>query len=137
MGLKTKIVGLGAIAFLMYARRQRKNNNPKIFYRKKLIGGYNGYAAFPFGIFIKESERNNKMLLEHEMVHWRQFQKEGFLPFLINYSIESINKGYDNNSYEIEARLLSGEKPECIENYTACVKFGCANTVENKNFRNK
>ena len=130
-----KVAAISIAAFLLYAERQRKNDNPPIFYRKKLVGNYNGYAAFPFGIFIKESERNNKMLLEHELIHWRQFQENGFIPFLISYAIEALTKGYDNNPYEIEARLLSGEQNECLLNYTNCVRSGTAATVQNKNFR--
>mgnify|MGYP003676520526 CR=1 FL=1 len=129
-----KVAAISIAAFLLYAERQRKNDNPPIFYRKKLVGNYNGYA-FPFGIFIKESERNNKMLLEHELIHWRQFQENGFIPFLISYAIEALTKGYDNNPYEIEARLLSGEQNECLLNYTNCVRSGTAATVQNKNFR--
>jgi hypothetical protein len=48
MKLQTKLIAGGIVAFLIYAEKQRKNNNPKIFIRKKLIGGYNGYAAIPF-----------------------------------------------------------------------------------------
>jgi len=69
------------------------------------------------------------------MVHWKQFQREGILPFLINFSIEALKKGYDNNPYEIEARKLSGEKTECLTNYTDCVRLGIAETVRNKDFR--
>lgn len=135
MKLQTKLIAGGIVAFLLYAERQRKNNKPKIFIRKKLIGGYNGYAAFPFGIFIKESEKDNKMLIEHEMVHWKQFQREGLLPFLINYGLEALKNGYDKNIYEIEARELSGEKKQCLTNYTDCVRFGFAKTVTNPQFR--
>lgn len=137
MGLKTKIAIGASVALLLYAEKQRKNDTPKIFYKKKLIGGHNGLAIFPIGIFIKESERNNKMLLDHEMVHWKQFQREGFIPFLVKYGIEAFKKGYDHNKYEIEARTLSGERPKCVQNYTSCVKCGVAATVNNPNFRNK
>jgi len=41
------------IVFICYVNKQRKNNNPKIFYRKKLFNNYNGYILPPFGIFIK------------------------------------------------------------------------------------
>ena len=135
MKLQTKLIAGGIVAFLIYAEKQRKNNNPKIFIRKKLIGGYNGYAAIPFGIFIKESEKDNKMLIEHEMVHWRQFQREGLIPFLINYGLEALKNGYDKNKYEIEARELSGEKKECVTNYTECIRLGLAETVNNPQFR--
>lgn len=135
MELQTKLIAGGIVAFLLYAEKQRHNDSPKIFIRKELIGGYNGYAAFPLGIFIKESEKDNKMLMDHEMIHWKQFQREGIIPFLINYSLEALKNGYDKNPYEIEARNLSGEKQECLTNYTDCVRLGIAETVNNPNFK--
>jgi len=112
---------------------QRKNFNPKIFLRNNLVNNYNGYIIPPFGVFIKESEKDNQALIEHEMTHWKQFQREGIIPFLINYSMEAFKNGYDKNKYEIEARTL--EDDYCKENYTECVRNGTAKTVYNPNFR--
>lgn len=128
------IIGIiSSLAFIAYCSIQRKNNNPKIFYRKRLINNHNGYIRPPFGVFIKESEKNNTALLEHELIHWKQFQREGLIPFLLNYSKEAINKGYDKNKYEKEARTVENEY--CKENYTECVRPGKAKTVHNPNFR--
>lgn len=128
-------LGSISLALIVYShiQKQRKNDNPKIFYRKKLAGNYNGYIVPPFGVFIKESERENKALIEHELMHWKQFQREGLLSFLINYSKEARQKGYDKNPYEIEAR--TAEEGYCKENYTECVRNGTAKTVHNPNFR--
>ncbi len=126
-------IGLGLLTFHLYCKKQRKNDTPKVFYRKKLVNNYNGYVVPPFGVYIKESERDNLPLLEHELVHWKQFQREGLLPFLINYSKEAINKGYDANPYEIEARTV--ESDYCKENYTECIRTGQAVTAFNPNFR--
>ena len=129
------IIGtIGTIAFFFYCVKQRKNNNPKIFYRKKLINNYNAYSLPPFGIFIKESEKGNTALLEHELIHWKQFQREGLIPFLFNYSKEAYSKGYDKNPYEKEARTI--ESDYCKENYTECVRNGISKTAYNPNFRN-
>ena len=76
------------------------------------------------------------MLIDHEKIHWKQYQREGLLPFLANYFSEHVKKGYDHNPYEIEARMISGEKRECYTNYTDCIINGTANTVHNTNFRN-
>ena len=124
---------IGTIAFIAYCAKQRKNNNIKIFYRKKLVNNYNGYIMPPFGVFIKESEKGNKALIEHELIHWKQFQREGLIPFLVNYSKEASQKGYDKNPYEKEAR--TAEDGYCKENYTECVRNGTAKTVYNPNFR--
>ena len=42
---------------------------------------------------------------------------------------------YDKMPMEIEARKLSGEKQECITDYTNCVRDGRANTITDANFR--
>ena len=124
---------IGTLAFIIYTMKQRKNDNPKIFYRKKLVNNYNGYIVAPFGVFMKESEKENKALIEHELIHWKQFQREGLIPFLVNYSKEASQKGYDKNPYEKEAR--TAEDGYCKENYTECVRNGTAKTVYNPNFR--
>lgn len=126
---------ISVIAFAVYVSRQRKNNEPKIFYRKKLIGNYTARTIPPFGIVIKESEKGNQELLDHELIHWKQFQREGLITFLMNYSRENKNKGYDQNKYEIEAR--TAESNYCKLNYTECVRNGTAKTVYNPNFRMK
>lgn len=127
------IISVLLLFLLLYCLRQRANDNPTIFYRNKLFKNYNGYIVPPFGIFIKESERDNAALLEHEMIHWKQFQREGLLSFLFNYSKQSIKKGYDKNPYEIEAR--TAETEYCKLNYTECIRSGASNTTYNPNFR--
>jgi hypothetical protein len=124
-------LGLAVLNYL-----QRKNDNPKILYLNKLPYNHNAFSVPGVGIFIKKSHRNNKMLLAHELVHWKQYQREGFINFITNYRSQHKKVGYDLNPYEIEARVLSGEKEECIKNYTNCVRSGNAKTVYNKNFRN-
>ena len=69
------------------------------------------------------------------MVHWKQYQNEGLIDFVSNYSKYHHSVGYDKNPYEVEARLLSGEKIECLNNYTECVRNGTSLTVNNPNFR--
>lgn len=127
------VVAIALLAFTIYSLRQRGNDNPKIFYRKKLINNYNARTIPPFGIFIKESEKYNQALIEHELMHWKQFQRDGLIPFLVNYSKEASQKGYDKNPYEIEARTQ--ENSYCKENYTECVRNGTAKTVYNPDFR--
>ncbi|MCH2194731.1 hypothetical protein [Kordia sp.] len=130
-----KQFGLLTLAvFLAYNEIQKKKEAP-VYYTNRIIGGFNGITIPPFGIFIKESERDNKMLLEHERIHWMQYQREGLFPFLKNYIKQHRDKGYDNNPYEIEARLLSGECVECLQGYTKCVRNGKALTVQNTGFR--
>ena len=124
---------LFVIVFIFWCAKQKGNDTPKVFYRKRLPGSFNGFTVPPFGIFIKEAERKNAALLEHELTHWRQFQREGFLPFVIGYGIAARREGYDRNPYEIEAR--AGESDFCKTNYTECVRTGQSKTVSNPNFR--
>ena len=127
------IGGSVLLVFAIYCKMQRKNDSPKIFYPKKPLGGYNGYIVPPFGVVIKESEKENAALLEHEMVHWRQFQNEGLLRFGYNYLKEAKKVGYDGNKYEKEARTV--ENDYCKNNYTECVRSGWSKTVYNPEFR--
>ena len=46
----------------------------------------------------------NRKWLSHELCHVKQFQRHGFIGFIIKYLAESIRHGYFNNKFEIEAR---------------------------------
>ena len=69
-----------------------------------------GSVAFVLGntIHLYKTSRteflDNKAWLRHELCHVRQFQRHGFLPFIVKYVWESIRHGYYNNKYEVEAR---------------------------------
>jgi len=51
----------------------------------------------------------SKRWLHHEMEHIRQYQKHGFISFIILYLIESAKRGYYNNKYEVAARAAEIE----------------------------
>lgn len=61
MSLKSNhlLLGLGGLFFAGACMIQRKNNNPKIYYKKRLFNNYNGYALPPFGIFNKNTKKTN------------------------------------------------------------------------------
>lgn len=46
----------------------------------------------------------NKKWVRHELAHVEQYSKLGFLKFIFFYLLETFNKGYKNNKYEVEAR---------------------------------
>ncbi len=46
----------------------------------------------------------NEKWLKHELCHISQFEQHGFLTFIIKYLWESLNKGYFDNKFEVEAR---------------------------------
>lgn len=47
----------------------------------------------------------NKRWLRHEIAHVKQFKKFGVMQFLFMYLMETFNNGYDNNRFEVEARI--------------------------------
>lgn len=124
------IVISGAI---IYNYIQRKRITPPVYYKNKLIKNYNARTIPPFGIFIKESERNNDELLQHELIHWKQYQEKGLINFYHHYITELKKHGYDNMPMEKEARI--NESEYCQDNYTECVRSGEAQTIYNPNFR--
>lgn len=52
----------------------------------------------------KEEFLNNPKWVRHEVAHIHQYKKLGFLRFIFLYLLETFNKGYENNSFEVEAR---------------------------------
>ena len=46
----------------------------------------------------------NKRWVRHEMAHIEQYNRYGFLKFLVLYVWYSIRYGYYNNPFEVEAR---------------------------------
>lgn len=76
----------------------------KIFYVDKLPGKFRGMCIPPIGIFILKKHRGNKKILEHDLTHYRQFLKYGFLGFYLKYFYEYIFIGYDKMPMEMHAR---------------------------------
>ncbi len=126
------IVGSIIVCSVIYNEFQ-KRSEPNIFYRKNLAGNYNAKTIPPFGIFIKESERGNTALLEHEKVHWKQYREKGLVKFYYQYIKELKTYGYDQMPMEKEAR--ANETEYCKNNYTQCVREGKAKTIHNPKFR--
>jgi len=124
---------LGILLFIAWWCRDRRINQPNIYYVKDVGNGFNARTVPPFGIFINESQKGNVALLEHELVHWNQYQELGLLGFYDQYLNEANQYGYDNIPMEVQARFLECEY--CRYNYTECVRNGWAITVHNPNFR--
>jgi len=57
----------------------------------------------------KQDFLDDERLVKHELCHVRQYQKHGYVGFLIKYLWESYRKGYYNNKFEIEARKAEEE----------------------------
>ncbi len=52
----------------------------------------------------KEDFLADERWLKHELCHIKQFKEHGYLIFIIKYLWESLQKGYYQNRFEIEAR---------------------------------
>lgn len=127
------IAGTSVLGFIIYNNIQKKLPSPPIRFKKTLAKNYNALTIPPFGIYIKESEKDNQKLIAHEIVHWKQYQKMGLLNYYFSYFKQLKEYGYDNMPMEQEAR--KNESEYCRENYTECVRTGDASTVHNPIFR--
>jgi hypothetical protein len=52
----------------------------------------------------KEQFLNDERWVKHELCHIRQYQRLGFVRFIVLYLWDSIRNGYYNNRFEVEAR---------------------------------
>ena len=73
---------------------------PFIIEVKKLWGTTNGITLWPF---IIVDDKDNKTLINHEMIHIRQAERGWVIGFYIKYVYYHYKYGYKNNPYEIEA----------------------------------
>ncbi|HEX8460337.1 MAG TPA: DUF4157 domain-containing protein [Segetibacter sp.] len=46
----------------------------------------------------------NKRWVRHEVAHVKQYMKLGLIRFIALYLLETFNKGYENNTFEVDAR---------------------------------
>ena len=52
----------------------------------------------------KQEFLNNPRWVRHEVAHIKQYKKFGLFRFIILYLLETFNKGYEYNRFEVEAR---------------------------------
>ena len=57
----------------------------------------------------REAFLGNEKWVRHEFVHVLQFRRHGLLRFSCLYIWEWMKKGYRNNKYEVEARMLEND----------------------------
>jgi hypothetical protein len=75
----------------------------RFFFGSKQIAMALGNSIHLSGV-KKQIFMSDRKWLIHELVHIEQYRKNGFLKFLLLYSLESIRHGYYENRFEIEAR---------------------------------
>lgn len=59
----------------------------------------------------------NEPWVRHELAHIAQFKHYGFIRFVFLYVWETIKNGYQNNSFEVDARMKENEKDPSIDIY--------------------
>ena len=52
----------------------------------------------------KEEFLKNNRWVRHEVAHVKQYLQLGFVRFIALYLLETFNKGYENNSFELDAK---------------------------------
>lgn len=52
----------------------------------------------------KEDFLKNKRWVRHEVAHVKQYAELGVVRFIFFYLLETFNKGYENNRFEVDAR---------------------------------
>jgi hypothetical protein len=52
----------------------------------------------------REEFLKNKKWVRHEVAHVKQYLELGLVRFIILYLLETFNKGYENNGFEVDAR---------------------------------
>ena len=125
------IAGITIAAILYNAYKIKRP--PTFFIVQKLPRGHNAMTVPPFGIWITQDGTRNRALLEHELIHWQQYQQRGLFGFYFDYFRELRKHGYDNMPMEVEARI---HEPEHVKrDYTNAVREGRAVTVYNPEFR--
>lgn len=122
---------LGAVCIAEYNRKQIEKL-PDIILVDSLPGNMNAICFPPVGIFLTREQADNMNLIEHEIVHWQQYQELGLLPFYLSYAGQYCLYGYDQMKMEQDARFI--ENDFCKVNYRQCVREGTAKTVYNPNF---
>jgi hypothetical protein len=66
--------------------------------------GFAGVALAPWGIYILPEHLGNQRLIQHERLHWQQYQRMGLLRYYVTYLWGLVRYGYRNHPMELEAR---------------------------------
>lgn len=83
-----------------FAARKLKSDRIAIVIRKTIYLHHTSKAQFT----------SNRRWLLHELMHVEQFQRHGFLRFIMLYLLEYLKKGYYHNRFEAEARAAEDDE---------------------------
>lgn len=122
----------GGVLALHFILREYRKREPDIHVQDQLPFGFNAVTIPPLGIFVRADQAGNKNLLDHEMVHWHQYQRMGLIPYYWKYAVGYLQHGYELHPMEQEARF--NEDEYCRTHYVECVRSGKAKTVQSEKF---
>ena len=80
------------------------SKKPRIIYTNFILPPFRAMTVPPIAIFVKKEHKGNNDIIEHDLIHWRQYQRMGFLMFYLRYFLQLIIIGYDTMPMEMEAR---------------------------------
>ena len=103
--------------------------HPKVFYTKWILPPFRGMTIPPLGIFIHTRHKDNHKILEHDLIHWKQYKRMGLFLFYFRYFIQLLIIGYDTMPMEMEARQNEIEQDKW--NYRKKFHQQHANTINN------
>lgn len=69
--------------------------------------GFLGWTSLWNTIYVMPGQRTNAVVMQHELIHIEQMQRDGKVLFVLKYIWWLCTKGYWNNPYEVEARTSS------------------------------
>ncbi len=97
------------ICVVWFFHRKNFNIQPPITKVSWLPYPRRGMCIPPFGIFTRNTFFNGQQwFIDHEQMHWKQYQELGLWKFYIKYYLLFLRYGYFDHPMEREAREKGG-----------------------------
>ena len=84
-------------------KARHRNKRPILIYTSWLPWGLRGFCLPPF-VAVRLDLMDEPWVLRHELAHWVQYRRRGWLRYVGGYLWHYLRKGYWNHSFELEAR---------------------------------
>jgi hypothetical protein len=85
---------------------------PKVILVSKYILPFGYGITLGNWLLVRKDSEDLAYVIQHERIHWAQWQKEGsYFKWLAKYIFANIKYGYANNPYETEAVTKASNNP--------------------------